>query len=357
MTALQSAHAVGAPGPLAYRAGLAAYLEEFGDGPATVSEITAVTGGNARPTWRCDIIDATGSRGVILRVKGGTELGLSDFRHEYDALTLAFQAGLLVPEPLVYSDDERWLGAPFMLIAEIPDGITTPSGFGLDPALRADLGRDFWAKLGEIAAAPVDGAHTPDTFPPVDPGECAARELAHWRASYERTVIEPHPVAAAALRWMERQPASPAQKIALVHGDYRLGNMLHDEDGRLSGILDWEMAHLGDPLEDLAWTLDPRQDANNPALAAGLLPHAEAVAQWEQSSGLRADPAALLWWQVFVAFKALTIWTVAAHGFVHAEDKRTVDGRMGWLLVERQARVLLDLISPLSAHVYYRHGS
>ena len=72
-----------------------------------------------------------------------------------------------------------------------------------------------------------------------------------------RTSASRNPSCAPRSAGLRRTPPPPAQKISVVHGDYRTGNFLHDGDGVIRGILDWEMAHLGDPLEDLAWALDP----------------------------------------------------------------------------------------------------
>ena len=114
------------------------------------------------------------------------------------------------------------------------------------------------------------------------------------------------------------------------------------------------MAHLGDPLEDLAWSLDPRQNVDRGGLAGDLLTHADAITCWERASGLQVDPASFRWWQVFAAFKALAIWLLSARTFHQAKDKRPVHARIGWLLVERQQRVLLDYLSPHSLQRLYR---
>src|SRR5947208_9125553 len=93
--------------------------------------------------------------------------------------------------------------------------------------------------------------------------------------------LHPYPVAHAAIRWLRRHPPQPARKLSLVHGDYRTGNFLYSPDGEIKAILDWEMAHVGDPLEDLAWSMDPLWCWTSPELAGRLLPHGEAVAAWE----------------------------------------------------------------------------
>ena len=74
-----------------------------------------------------------------------------------------------------------------------------------------------------------------------------------------------------------------------MHGDYRTGNFLFDGEGNIRAILDWEMAHLGDPLEDLAWALDPLWSHGDPSHPAGTVTREQAIAMWEEASGLKAE--------------------------------------------------------------------
>lgn len=110
------------------------------------------------------------------------------------------------------------------------------------------LRRDPVSSLIDTLALPAGLAR------PVHP---ARHELDYWASVIEADALHPQPIAEAARRWLERHLPPPGPRLALVHGDYRTGNLLYDGEGRIRGVLDWEMAHLGDPLEDLAWSLDP----------------------------------------------------------------------------------------------------
>ena len=83
-----------------------------------------------------------------------------------------------------------------------------------------------------------------------EPGQCWHRELDYWESYLGKMELEPQPLARAAISWLRRNPPLPAQQISVVHGDYRAGNFLFDITGKIHAILDWEMMHLGDPLED-----------------------------------------------------------------------------------------------------------
>lgn len=340
-----------------YEQVLSAFLSEKWGAPAKVSDLVRVQGGIARETFRCDVSHADGRRGLIVRVEGGPELRLSAFRREYDALELARCMRILVPRVEFVEEDPCWLGAAFALVEEIPGCTVSADGFGLDADVRRKLGEQTWSLLGELAAAPIEKYDVPGSLPAPSASQCGPAALDHWRSVYLAHEIHPDPVVRAAIRWLGKNLPEPAQRLALVHGDYRLGNLLRDTGDNVQAIIDWELAHIGDPLEDLAWSLDARQDANRPELAAGLVPHREAVAWWVAASGLHIDSEAFHWWQVLNALKAMAIWVVAGHQFDRTAQRRPSDARMGWLLLERQRRILVDLVSPLGGLRYYRYES
>ena len=128
-----------------------------------------------------------------------------------------------------------------------------------------------------------------------------------------------------------------------MHGDYRSGNFLHDGRGKIVGILDWEMVHLGDPLEDLAWCCDPLWNHFNPARVAGAIPEADAIAVWERESGLHVDPVALQWWKLFSAVKGQAIWTTAAKEFINDRANLSL-ALSGIYPARRHDQIMADLL-------------
>src|SRR5207237_9023128 len=109
---------------------------------------------------------------------------------------------------------------------------------------------------------------------------------------------QPHPVFELAFRELDRaRPRST--RLGLVHGDYRLGNPMVDGD-RVSGVLDWELAHVGDPTEDLGWLCVRAWRFGRPDRpAAGLGSREELLAAYERHSGVAVGPAELSWWDLF----------------------------------------------------------
>ncbi len=112
------------------------------------------------------------------------------------------------------------------------------------------------------------------------------------------TLQRPNPVFTYALRWLQQHRPDPAgELLTLVHGDYRLGNVIVTPDG-LAAVLDWEIAHLGDPAEDMAWiTLPPWRFGNIRQPVAGLGSREQLFEAYEAAAGWRVDAARVRWWQ------------------------------------------------------------
>jgi aminoglycoside phosphotransferase (APT) family kinase protein len=126
-----------------------------------------------------------------------------------------------------------------------------------------------------------------------------------------------------------------------VHGDYRLGNFLIERDAggaRLTGILDWELVHLGDPLEDLAWCSSALWRAGTP-WAAALLPPEEFAALYATASGRAIDAARLAFYDVLAIVKMIAIMLTGIRAF---GDRRTRDIRM--VIFEHQLPYLYVLL-------------
>ena len=108
-----------------------------------------------------------------------------------------------------------------------------------------------------------------------------------------------------------------------MHGDYRLGNFL-EADGRITAILDWELVHLGDPVEDLGWAMLP-QYRGGTGLVCQLAPEDEFLRRYEAGAGYAVDPDALRFYRVFALVKLASTHIAASRCF---EDGRFYDMRM-----------------------------
>jgi len=311
--------------------------------------LARISGGASRETYRFDAVVGGERRPLIVRRDPPGSLIETDRRSEFLALKSFHGQGVAAPEPLILELEGAELERPFFVMARV-DGGATASPFAPDPYAphAAKLGADFFGTLGRIAKA--DPATLPIAevceAPALD--QCWKRELDYWSNVIETDELHPQPIVRAAIRWLYKHPPPPAQKLSVVHGDYRSGNFLHDGEGRIIAILDWEMAHIGDPLEDLGWALDPlwRHDEGR---VAGMVTRDEAFRLWEAASGLKVDPAAFVWWELFASVKGQAIWISSAKEYRDGGYREPILCFSGWYTARRQDEILAEHLARLAA--------
>ena len=330
---------------------LAQYLKSrFGSDDLDVTNLSRIPGGASRETYRFRAHYSrdgrTIDRGLILRRDPTTSLIETERATEFRAYLAARKLGLPVPEPIALEPDGAALERPFFIMEEI-ENCQVGSILAADPygAHAGKIGEQFWSILGRIARADPKAVGVADFDGAQNPAQCASHEVARWERVLDEDEREPQPIARAALRWLKHNTPPPAQRISLVHGDYRTGNFLFDAQGNIRGVLDWEMAHLGDPLEDLAWALDPLWSHGNPARPAGTLPLDEAIALWEKTSGFKADTEALAWWETFASLKGLAIWISAAREYADNRNSDPVNAFSAWYCLAFHNKVLADRLA------------
>ena len=318
-----------------------------------MSDLARIPGGASRETYRFHAHYTKGDRAIeralILRRDPVASLIETDRSTEFRAYGAFHKLGLPVPEPVALELNAAPLDRPFFIMEEITDcsagSIIAPDPYG---AHREKIGQQFWSVLGRIAKPEPKAIGLGDFDGGHDAASCWSHELARWEKVIDEDESEPQPIARAAIRWLKRNPPPPAQKISVVHGDYRTGNFLFDSDGEIRAVLDWEMAHLGDPLEDLGWAMDPLWSHGDPAHPGGTIARDRAIAVWERSSGLRADPHALAWWEIFASVKGLAIWISAAREYAEGRNTEAVNAFSGWFCLAFHNKVLADRLGGMS---------
>ena len=328
------------------------YLSAHWRKDITCTAISQIPGGASRETWRVHLSVDGSPQGVILRRDPPSSLIDTERAHEFNTYKAVFGTAVPVPEPMVLEDQNpAGLLRPFSITREIPGCEASPALLATPPFVhhRQQIGERKWTILGQLAALDVDSLELAFMQRPAHP---AAHELDYWAQVINQDSLHPQPIAQAAVRWLRRNLPDTPGKLALVHGDFRSGNFLFDAHGDIHAVLDWEMAHIGDPLEDLAWSFDPLWCWPEKTLAGNLLPRAEALAIWERASGLSVDRQAFRWWQIFASVKAIAIWISSAEDYVNGTTKEPILAYAGWPLIDRQNRILLDHLSPESQYRY-----
>ncbi|MEU6264623.1 phosphotransferase family protein [Saccharopolyspora shandongensis] len=205
-----------------------------------------------------------------------------------------------VPTPVGADRMGELLGSPFMVVRAVPGDTDTESILGpdYDGGLREAVAVQAFADLGRIHA--VDVATTSVPHGAHGRGSPSwATQLDYWENVHDRYGLRPLPMLRLAVDTLRRNPPPSCARPTVVHGDFRLGNFLYSAEG-VHAILDWELAHVGDPHEDLAWALKDSWRWADPSRVWGFAEDEDALlAVWERTSGLRVDRRALAWWRVF----------------------------------------------------------
>jgi len=293
-----------------------------------------------RATWREE--GEARERQLILR--RAPEAGLVNAEHDLEFRVYSAIGGSGVPVPVAHwlELDPRWLDRPFFVMDLMPG---KPGHFfgSNDPyeGRGETVARNFWRHLGTLAALDhralgLEGLRNGA----LDRGLWAA-ECDFWEARLDAGEAQVEPIPRAALRWLRRNPPPAPARPAICHGDYRSGNFLFLPDGAISAVLDWEMCHIGDPLEDIAWAINPMWTMERH------LPLDESLAIWEAASGRAIDRAALDWWRLFVTVKACAIWTTAEASFQDGVNTEMIIALTGMRANHFHRREILDRMAVL----------
>lgn len=313
-----------------------------------VDELRQIHGGSSQETfglrarWRDN--GAAVERDLILRRApvAGTVVGDSDLEFRvYQALS---GSGVPVPGVHFLELDPQWLDRPFFIMDLCPGKPGHPYAPGDPYDGHGDaIAREFWHLLGTLAAIDHRAVGLEQLRNGMATDGFWSSELDHWERIIAAGGTLTQPAISGAIRWLRRNPPPAPGKPAIVHGDFRSGNFLFTADGRISAILDWEMCHVGDPLEDVAWAIDPFWPMTRH------LPLDDGLAIWEAASGLAADRTALAWWRLFAAVKACAIWITAEASFASGQSKEMVVALSGLRAGQFHRKHLLALMAERGA--------
>ena len=313
-----------------------------------IKNVRPIFGGASRETFamELEITQKTSkiSRKIILRREFNQGIIETQTRTEWDAYRAFADTPVPVPELIWLEEDPKWLGAPFFVMEEVVDCISAYWLLNQPPydVVQDKIGRRFCQIMADIATThPKDVGLTNKLDIPA-PDECWKRELDYWEADINKKELEPHPVIRAAIRWLRKNPPPPAQRISVVHGDMRSGNFLFNEQGEIKAMLDWEMMHAGDPLEDLAYALNRLWSWEEPDYMGKALPREQAIEYWKEFSGLKADPKALFWWEVFTSIKGMAIWVSQHYVVSTGANNDAVNFYGGLWTFDIQSRILIQ---------------
>lgn len=315
-------------------------------------------GGASKEQFVFDLIERNKSpQRCVLRMDPMESAVVTNREREF-AILDAMQGVVPVPKPMWSDNDGTKLGRP-ALITDFIGGVTKPSkstsnvsGFGtaFDKATREALGIPFIKHLAAMHALDWREKKLPCfQAPTADPHQAARWQLNWWTTVWQDDATNGYPLMGLAERWMrDNLPAARPEDLVFVHSDYRTGNYLYDETScEITAILDWELIHIGDFHEDLAWAAIKSWSAveNDVLLASSLMPLEELCQRYSAATGRTIDMKALYFYQVLGLYKCVAIClATSVNAARHAHNHQDV--LLSWLAAAGYA-FLADLCALL----------
>jgi aminoglycoside phosphotransferase (APT) family kinase protein len=298
--------------------------------------LTRLSGGASRETWAFDLLVDGDRRPLILqraRAKGRSTTGIG-MDVEAKVLREAAAAGVPVAA-VVAADDGEVLGAAGMVVERL-EGETIARKLLRDgewASARERLGAEVGAAMAAVHRIPPDAV----------PGLSGGDQVAQYREVLD-ALGEPHPAFELGLRWLDaNRPASGPVRV--VHGDLRLGNLLVGPDG-LRAVLDWELTHLGDPMEDLGWFCVRAWRFGSSSPAGGVATREELAEAYEAAGGPPVDLGALRWWELLGTLKWGVMCVMQAWSHLSGATRSMEHAAIGRRVCENEWDVLRLLPGP-----------
>lgn len=244
---------------------LTVWLHEHLDGFAGPLAIEQFAGGQSNPTFKL----VTPQRSYVMRAKPGPAAELLPSAHaierEYRVMHALAASDVPVARMLALCEDEAVIGRAFYVMEYVEGRVLwDPSLPGMTPAQRASVYDETNRVIAALHKIDVTAVGLADFG---KPGNYLARQIARWSKQYEASETEPIDAMHRLIEWLPAHlpaRADGAEQVAVVHGDYRLDNLIfHPREPRVLAVLDWELSTLGDPIVDfayhaMAWHVDPR---------------------------------------------------------------------------------------------------
>jgi aminoglycoside phosphotransferase (APT) family kinase protein len=300
---------------------LQAYLAPRSEGRISIENVVALAGGTSKEQFAFDLVREPAQRErLVIRIETPEAPQQTDRLREYQIIQ-ALQGRVPIPQPRWLELDSAAFDGPAIIYTFV-NGVNRPSSDGATSGItrgfpekyRQQLAHDFVDCLAAYTTAPITAVMTAFDKPRAGTNEGAVWGVNWWSRVFEEDALEPDPLMHAASRWL-RDNAPVVDHVSILHGDFRPGNLLFDEEsGKITATLDWEAARLGDRHEDIAYPMNDLfavRDDRGRSLVCGLLTEEEYLARYEEKSGLPVDPKRLRYYAIFNEFRA-TVFTHAS---------------------------------------------
>jgi aminoglycoside phosphotransferase (APT) family kinase protein len=300
--------------------------ESAGDPEVTVVGMTRSGEGNSRENWPFEANWSHGSpwpRRMLLRRDPTGGVLETSRRQEFDLLTALAPSGLPVPRVLWFDETGEHFERPSMIVEMHPGrahrgvlGRADPMGLGDDGRLA--LARQLCELLAGVHRLDPAAIGIDRVLPRSDRSP-AEDQLEIWSEQLGREELEPQPALRLVAMWLADHLPDPPERTVLVHGDFRPGNVLVD-GGAATVLLDWELARIGDPLDDLGWYTTGMYRREHFIPGAWELP--DFLRHYRALTGTVVDPEALRFWEIMAGFRLVVMAVAGVSAFVDGRSNR-----------------------------------
>ncbi|MCU0898652.1 MAG: phosphotransferase [Burkholderiales bacterium] len=317
-------------------------------GPLTVEQFK---GGQSNPTY---LLGAGGKR-YVMRAKPGPAAKLLPSAHaverEYQVMTALARAGIPVPRTFVLCEDEALTGRAFFVMDFVEGRILWEQSLpGMTNGERAAIYDEMNRVIAALHSVDYAAIGLADYG---KPGNYFARQIGRWTKQYQMSETEKIEAMDNLIAWLP-QNIPPGDETSIVHGDYRLDNLIfHPGEPRIIAILDWELSTLGHPLADfsyhcMSWHIPPgtfRGIAGLDIAALGIPSESEYVAAYCRRTGRDSIPH----WDFYIAYNMFRLagilqgimkraleGTASSQQALDAGSRTRPMAEMGWRVVEER---------------------
>ena len=326
----------------AQAADLLRIVRRFDPGARKIERLERLSGGASQEIWSFSVQDDQAAQRMILRRApvGAQVVDKIDLETEAALIRAAADAGVPSPHVHYVLTSEDGIGSGFFMShvegEALGRKIVRDERFAaIRPKLAFQAGRTL-AKIHGIA---------PKKLPPL-PSVTPAEDMATLYENY-RQWSEPRPVFELAFGWIRERMPVAGNSMGLVHGDFRNGNMLITPDG-IAAVLDWELAHIGDPMRDLGWICTAAWrygEIGKPV--GGFGEREDLIAGYEAAGGARVEPDVLRFWELMGSIR----WGVLCMGmgFRASQSDRPVEMSMIGRRASENEIDIMRLLAPRGA--------
>lgn len=315
---------------------LKAFLDTRLSEPFAIENLRKFSVGFSWITYGFDLIHESERQSLILRL--APEVGiLPRYLAEPEAALLKTIAptGLPTPRVLFASDTPDAFGTPYLICTRCPGEpfLLSRKVIAERPELLRTLAHQFIERLAVLHRAEWQDGPYGRYAQQITRESAALTEVGYWWAAYEKARMRMEPSMQWIYQWLLRNvPTAP--RLSLVHGDYRIGNFLTEGD-RITGILDFEMSHPGDPHDDIAYAFLPEFNGMSDKIF-GVMDRKEALSYYCDRSGMTVDPKTLHYYGVLARFKLAVICFCGLWKF---RTGQSADARMNFMGSQRARTV------------------